>query len=95
MNRRALSADRLPSRNVGAKLRFLINGGPQVHVANIVALGFLFDRQPGLLLQDEGPNLVNLNVVQVQALELPVHELGAPGAERDHQVHDRRAVNAR
>ncbi len=53
INRRALSADRLPIKKTGQQLRFLVDAGPQVNVALIVAAFPFRHRQTRLLLGEQ------------------------------------------
>ena len=56
------------------QLRLLIQTREQEHVANVEPLVLLVQREPGLLLSDERPNLVALNVGEFQAAQLGVKE---------------------
>ena len=51
---------------------------------DVVAGFLLFDGEPRLLLRDERPDFVNLDVVEVKTPELPIHLGGAFAAEGNH-----------
>jgi hypothetical protein len=86
--------DSLAEEKRRKKFCILIHGRPKVHIPNVVALGFLPDGQPRLLLENKGPNLVTFQVVQVQAPELPVHVVGTPRTEGDEKILDCGPMNA-
>ena len=51
----------------GDQFGILIQGGPKVHVAHVVALGLLLWGEPALLLPDERPDFVNLDMAEGEA----------------------------
>src|SRR5215207_9544091 len=74
----------------GNELRVSINRAER---PNVAPRRIVFGLKVFLLLLDESPKLVNLNVPAIKAAHLLIHDAGATLTDADAQTHDCVAVN--
>jgi hypothetical protein len=77
--------DHQPSGDIGRPLALrernhfgrFVQADPKVHIANIAAIGPLLDGQPRLLLLNERPDLIDLNMIESQISHPFVEQIAA------------------
>ena len=76
------------------QFRLLVETSPQVNVADVATAGFFFRLEPALLLGDERPDFIRLDMLKGEVPQPGIHVRLAPLAESDHQIHNRGAMHA-